>query len=183
MHFSSSFVLLAVAALTTQAVPLLQSRASSNCTNPKVRIEWSNLTSLQQTAYLDAVLCLWQLPAQTNLRNVTNRYTDLVALHQNLTAFVHWDGPFLPWHRYFVHTHETLLREECNYTGFLPSVSFLAFFMRNTLTDMLIVGGMSASMQVPSPTHPSSRQIHLVPSVALHTTGQFLMKTQQTMSV
>lgn len=29
-------------------------------------------------------------------------------------------GAFLPWHRYFMHTHETVLRNECNYTGFQP---------------------------------------------------------------
>lgn len=26
-------------------------------------------------------------------------------------------GQFLPWHRFFIHTHEVLLRTECNYEG------------------------------------------------------------------
>lgn len=26
-------------------------------------------------------------------------------------------GQFLPWHRYYMHMHETVLRTECNYTG------------------------------------------------------------------
>ncbi|RAH77187.1 Di-copper centre-containing protein, partial [Aspergillus japonicus CBS 114.51] len=85
-----------------------------------IRIEWSNLETSQQIAYLDAERCLWDLPAETHLPNVTSRYTDLVALHQSLTDYVHWDGVFLPWHRYLLHTHETLLRTQCNYTGPIP---------------------------------------------------------------
>ncbi|XRM44260.1 hypothetical protein ABZX51_007407 [Aspergillus tubingensis] len=87
--------------------------SSSNCTNPAVRIEWSSLDSSEQIAYLDAERCLWDLSAETHLSNVTNRYTDLVAVHQSLTDYVHGDGVFLPWHRYYVHTHETLLRKHC----------------------------------------------------------------------
>jgi hypothetical protein len=29
-------------------------------------------------------------------------------------------GQFLPWHRYYMHIYETLLRDECGYTGFIP---------------------------------------------------------------
>ncbi|KAI9930692.1 hypothetical protein ASPWEDRAFT_171316 [Aspergillus wentii DTO 134E9] len=116
MHLSSSLALLTAA--TVQASSL-QSRSSA-CTNSEVRLEWSNLTTSQQTSYLEAELCLWNLPAETHLRNVTSRYMDLVALHQNLTDYVHWDGPFLPWHRYFMHTHQTLLRDQCDYTGPIP---------------------------------------------------------------
>ncbi|PWY75656.1 Di-copper centre-containing protein [Aspergillus eucalypticola CBS 122712] len=93
----------------------------SNCTNPAVRIEWSSLDSSEQIAYLDAERCLWDLPAETHLSNVTDRYTDPVAVHQSLTDYVHGDGVFLPWHRYFVHAHKTLLRKHCNYTGPIPT--------------------------------------------------------------
>ena len=113
-------LLLVVLAATAVASPLLHSRDSFSCTSPRVRKEWSNLSKSQQTAYLDAEICLFDLPAQTTLRNVTSRYSDLIALHQNLTDYVHFDGVFLPWHRYFLHAHETLLRNECNYTGPIP---------------------------------------------------------------
>lgn len=29
-------------------------------------------------------------------------------------------GQFLPWHRYYMKTHETILQQECNYTGAQP---------------------------------------------------------------
>jgi tyrosinase len=29
-------------------------------------------------------------------------------------------GAFLPWHRYLLHTHEYILKTECNYTGTQP---------------------------------------------------------------
>lgn len=29
-------------------------------------------------------------------------------------------GNFLYWHRYFIHTFETALRDECGYDGYLP---------------------------------------------------------------
>lgn len=33
---------------------------------------------------------------------------------------IHYTGNFMPWHRWFVHTYETALREECGYKGYQP---------------------------------------------------------------
>lgn len=93
---------------------------SSNCTTVEVRKEWRNLTSAEQIAYLDAEICLMNLPAQTGLAAVTSRYSDLEALHQNLTTIIHDVGQFLPWHRYFVHVHHEILKTQCNYGGPVP---------------------------------------------------------------
>ncbi|KAH8647224.1 hypothetical protein BX600DRAFT_484524 [Xylariales sp. PMI_506] len=92
-----------------------------------VRKEWRNMAADEKSAYLEAELCLMALPAQTNLSGVTSRFSDLQALHRYKTNttisglyvqdIIHNVGQFLPWHRYFMHTHETLLRTECNYTG------------------------------------------------------------------
>ncbi|KAF3767350.1 hypothetical protein M406DRAFT_61271 [Cryphonectria parasitica EP155] len=102
---------------------------NGTCTadNIRVRKEWRNLTPSEKEAYLTAEKCLFNLPANTTLDGVTSRWSDLQAVHrtlQNMTSYgvyvadiVHNVGQFLPWHRYYMHTHETLLRTECNYTG------------------------------------------------------------------
>lgn len=43
----------------------------------------------------------------------------LRSMHSQTRAY-HNQGAFLPFHRYLVHTHETILRTECNYTGTQP---------------------------------------------------------------
>ncbi|KAJ5682376.1 hypothetical protein N7462_005541 [Penicillium macrosclerotiorum] len=98
MQFSLSVALLAVTSLASPALRPRQTSKSA-CTDPVTRIEWDGLTNAQQQNYLKAERCLWDRPAQTHLRA---------------------DGPFLRWHRYFVHVHESLLRTECNYTGPTP---------------------------------------------------------------
>ena len=114
-------LLTAVAVVKTAAVFLPRFNArSSNCTTVEVRKEWRNLASAEQFAYLDAEICLMNLPAQTGLAAVTSRYSDLEALYQNLTAIIHDVGQFLPWHRYFVHVHHEILKTQCNYGGPVP---------------------------------------------------------------
>lgn len=76
-----------------------------------------------------------QIPTQTNLTAAITLYDDLVKVHQLLYWIIHHTGWFLPYHRlYFpsfpylteltsssmTHTHETLLRTYCNYTGAQP---------------------------------------------------------------
>lgn len=51
---------------------------------------------------------------------VRSRYDDFVALHINQTVYIHFTGSFLTWHRYFIHTFEQALRNECGYPGHLP---------------------------------------------------------------
>lgn len=72
---------------------------NSNCATVSVRKEWRNLTTTEQYAYLASQKCIFNLPAQLSLGS-TNRWEDLVALHQNLTAIIHNVGQFHPWHRY-----------------------------------------------------------------------------------
>ncbi|RDW69196.1 tyrosinase central protein-like protein [Coleophoma cylindrospora] len=97
---------------------------NGTCTAEKITIrkEWRNLSDAEKKAYTNAELCLMELPAQTSLSGVTSRFSDLQGLHRSLTNtsvgdIIHNVGQFLPWHRMFMHTHETLLREHCNYTG------------------------------------------------------------------
>ncbi|TGO18396.1 hypothetical protein BTUL_0010g00660 [Botrytis tulipae] len=102
---------------------------NGTCTaeNMRVRKEWRNMTTSEKSAYLKAEQCLFNLPAATTLSGITSRFSDLQSLHRDKTNqtidgiyvqdIIHNVGQFLPWHRYYMHAHETLLRTECGYTG------------------------------------------------------------------
>lgn len=98
----------------------------ANCTSPDVRVEWNTFTDEEKAAYFGAELCLLKAPAQTNILDVTSRYEDLVGVHSSQSDIYadedtwHMTGQFLAVHRYYLHTHETLLRNECGYTGLIP---------------------------------------------------------------
>ncbi|KAI5805056.1 hypothetical protein EDC01DRAFT_610472, partial [Geopyxis carbonaria] len=75
----------------------------------------------EKRAYIDAELCLMtQRDAQTGAPGAVSRYDDLIAVHQLQAPWVHLDGWFLPFHRYYMWTHEQLLRTDCGYTGAQP---------------------------------------------------------------
>ncbi|KAL2208498.1 Di-copper centre-containing protein [Sarocladium strictum] len=92
------------------------------CSNPLVRKEWRHLSKKQKHAYIDAVKCLQQKPPQLShiYSGSKSRFDDFQASHIELTPLIHWNAPFLPWHRYFVHLYETALRNECGYSGAQP---------------------------------------------------------------
>ncbi|EIM81501.1 Di-copper centre-containing protein [Stereum hirsutum FP-91666 SS1] len=101
------------------------------CTVPQVRKEWFSFTRAEQLAYFDAELCLINAPSKNPASGATTRYEDLVIVHQLNSIgwyvdgawtgdLLHKTGRFLPWHRGFTLAHETLLRNECGYTGNIP---------------------------------------------------------------
>lgn len=58
-------------------------------------------------------------------RPKTSRFSDLQGSHWSYTDtiygdIIHYVGQFLPWHRMMMHAFETLMRNECNYTGSMP---------------------------------------------------------------
>jgi tyrosinase len=96
-----------------------------------------SLTVPERKQYLKSVTCLFEKApiAKRYFPPVTNRYEDFVALHVNATAGgrplnrnmarhnmslpetgVHFNGVFLPWHRYFLWMYENTLRDECGWT-------------------------------------------------------------------
>ncbi|KAF7589831.1 hypothetical protein BBP40_003641 [Aspergillus hancockii] len=100
---------------------------SRSCTKEKmtIRKEWRHLNQKEQDTFLDAVQCLMDKPAKSGLIATTSRFSDLQALHRGMTNtayadIIHHVGQFLPWHRYYMHIYETLLRDECGYTGSIP---------------------------------------------------------------
>ncbi|KAH7132381.1 hypothetical protein B0J11DRAFT_481656 [Dendryphion nanum] len=58
--------------------------------------------------------------SRLNMPPARTRFDDLQMVHVIQTEDVHGVGGFLPFHRYFVHIHEQLLRTECNYTSGQP---------------------------------------------------------------
>ncbi|KAM3151094.1 Tyrosinase-like protein orsC [Botrytis cinerea] len=97
----------------------------STCTikNAIKRREWSDLSGQDRIAYTNAVLCLQSkepiTPSEV-VPGVRSRFDDFVAAHINQSFTIHGTGNFLGWHRYYVHTYEKALREECGYKGYQP---------------------------------------------------------------
>ncbi|KAK7906577.1 hypothetical protein PG985_016314 [Apiospora marii] len=73
-----------------------------------------------------------------------SRYDDFVAVHVNMTTTIHNTGNFLGWHRYFVHVYETVLRDECGYTGYSPYWNWFAH--RDDVTKSPVFDGSPTSL-------------------------------------
>lgn len=88
---------------------------------PAVRREWRSMPHVQRKAFVDAIVCLWDAPPR-GISNgaATNRYEELVWVHEQMVNQVHQSGMFLFWHRYYTHTFGRMLREECAYPGAYP---------------------------------------------------------------
>ncbi|KAH7029108.1 uncharacterized protein B0I36DRAFT_384684 [Microdochium trichocladiopsis] len=92
----------------------------AECASPFVRVEWRNMADADKLSFIKAIGCLWDAPAQGLAPPATNRYEELVWVHQQMTNTIHNAGIFLPWHRYYLWTFSRLLREECGYAAPLP---------------------------------------------------------------
>ncbi|CBF83990.1 hypothetical protein AN2799.2 [Aspergillus nidulans FGSC A4] len=66
---------------------------SEGCTEDRmtVRKEWRHLTGPQHQAFLDALQCLMEKPAQSGLTATTSRFSDLQALHRGMTNTAYAD--------------------------------------------------------------------------------------------
>ncbi|KAF1809815.1 Di-copper centre-containing protein [Eremomyces bilateralis CBS 781.70] len=90
------------------------------CSKPAKRLPWQALSRKEKKAYIDAELCLMRKPSKLNLPGAITRFDDLIKPHQIMARETHQTGYFLPFHRYLMHTHETVLRTECGYKGHQP---------------------------------------------------------------
>ncbi|KAH7142037.1 hypothetical protein EDB81DRAFT_653224 [Dactylonectria macrodidyma] len=100
-------------------------RIQSGCTAKRliIRREYGSLTENERLAYVNAVKCLQNLPAQTPANvslGARSRFDDFVVVHIQQTRTIHFTGNFMPWHRWFLYTYEKALREECGYKGYQP---------------------------------------------------------------
>lgn len=90
---------------------------AASCPTVTRRISWHNMTAENKKAYLDATVCLFKSPAKLNkFPGAKTRWDELTALHQIHALQIHSTGTFLPFHRYLLKVHHTLLGE-CGYTA------------------------------------------------------------------
>ena len=92
----------------------------TTCTAPRRRKEWRALEPSEQQQYIDGVLCLMRKPSISTTGST--RYDDFASLHATVGPMTHYAASFLPWHRYFTHTFEKALAEECRFSGTLVYV-------------------------------------------------------------
>ncbi|KAK7959707.1 tyrosinase [Apiospora aurea] len=115
-----------VAAIERKAFAELGNRDKTfGCTAENIvyRQEYGDLSKDQRLDYIKAVQCLMSLPANTPsdyAPGAKSRYDDFVVTHINHTLDAHYTGNFMAWHRWFIYTYETALRDECGYQGYQP---------------------------------------------------------------
>lgn len=81
------------------------------------------LSRSERQDYIRAVKCLVGKPPISDPKWASaarTRYDDFVAVHTNVTPIIHGTGNFFAWHRYYLWTYETALRDECGYKGYQP---------------------------------------------------------------
>ncbi|ORY12449.1 hypothetical protein BCR34DRAFT_651193 [Clohesyomyces aquaticus] len=115
------FVLSLAATLAVQAAPVQNvERTTSTCTSPLQRKAWHKLTREEKASYIAAEKCLMSTPTKLHLATARTMFDDFQMLHVLVTKHVHGVGAFLPFHRFYIHAHEHILRTSCNYTGAHP---------------------------------------------------------------
>jgi tyrosinase len=94
---------------------------AGTCKSPRVRYEWRDMTDAHKLEFVTSVKCLMNKPSGgSQFTGSKNRFEDLASVHQQMTPKIHMVAQFLPWHRYFLNIYETMLRNECGYTGPMP---------------------------------------------------------------
>ncbi|KAG9256690.1 uncharacterized protein F5Z01DRAFT_741998 [Emericellopsis atlantica] len=114
---------LAMQALESQQADLQRRSEQGSCTleNARVRRDWEHMSKCERKGYIKAVQCLWDLPAvDTEFSAAQNYFDEFVAIHANVTDFVHGTANFFTWHRYLIALWEDTLRDQCGYKGALP---------------------------------------------------------------
>ncbi|KAK1990894.1 Di-copper centre-containing protein [Colletotrichum falcatum] len=122
-------------------------RSSCNIFNARYRRDWASFSSAERKDYIRAVQCMLSSPSKSDpafAPGARNRYDDFVAVHINQTVQIHGTGNFLTWHRYFVHSYEEALRNECGYKGAQPYWNWMK--NQDDLTKSPVFDGSDTSM-------------------------------------
>ncbi|KAI0483823.1 Di-copper centre-containing protein [Xylaria cf. heliscus] len=90
------------------------------CTVKSQRKAWEDLTDAEKKVYINAELCLMEAPPVAGIPGAQNVWDELQYTHASQADYVHNVGAFLPFHRYYVTLHQTLIETVCGYTGPLP---------------------------------------------------------------
>ncbi|KAF2194377.1 amino acid transporter [Zopfia rhizophila CBS 207.26] len=119
MRFLNLFAAGLLSATLTAAAPYVKRNETGICTTNK-RKAWQNLSDEEKAEYIDAELCLMNLPPKLGYNWAKNRWDEVVYGHVVQSNVIHDVGAFLPWHRLYMRAHEYILQTECNYTGAQP---------------------------------------------------------------
>jgi tyrosinase len=95
------------------------SQPGPSCTD-KVRVEWNNLADADKLSFVQSVKCLMKATPLGVWANATSIWDEITWVHDQLSDRIHGVDSFLPWHRYYLHMFQTLLKEQCAYTGPMP---------------------------------------------------------------
>ncbi|KAI1294328.1 hypothetical protein F5Y03DRAFT_387695 [Xylaria venustula] len=90
------------------------------CTVKKQYTVWQNLSDADKASYIDAELCLMAAPPRADVLGAENVWDELTYAHAAQSDYIRNVGAFLPFHRYMLAAHATLLEEECGYRGPIP---------------------------------------------------------------
>ncbi|KAJ7693383.1 Di-copper centre-containing protein [Mycena rosella] len=102
------------------------------CTRPAVRKEWRSLSHKEQEHWISAFKCVADLPGDFEFSPTVNPpdiapfndsgslFDDYVYAHMDLNHHIHFTGLFFPWHRWYLHSFEQVLRNRCGYRGAFP---------------------------------------------------------------
>ncbi|KAJ5257199.1 hypothetical protein N7478_013303 [Penicillium angulare] len=113
-------VVMVILTLIGLSVPIIVSSLSNTEESKSLRLrrEWRTLTKTEKELYIDAAVCLTQTPSRRDPR--VTIHDDFSYLHGRIGNYSHNAAPFLPWHRYFIHSYEKALKDHCGFKGTLP---------------------------------------------------------------
>ncbi|KAK4167230.1 hypothetical protein QBC43DRAFT_349349 [Cladorrhinum sp. PSN259] len=114
----------------------------STCRKPVKRRAWHTLSNAHKKAYLDAEVCVMSTNATLPLPGVRTKYDELVSIHQLHALTIHSTGVFLPWHRWYLHLHELLLKN-CGWTHGTPYWDEILESNLTSIADSAIFAGNS----------------------------------------
>lgn len=105
-----------------QAAAAPANQKSGCCSRPAVRREWRSLSNEARLEYVNAVKCLMSTPSKSSdlYPAAKSRFDDFQGMHIKIGHTMHFNGPFLAWHRWMMQLFENELKTSCGFTGTLP---------------------------------------------------------------
>ena len=118
------------------------SAPTSTCDNLTLRREWRNMKPVEQQRYRSAVRCLLDTPSKNG--NSGSRLGDFLSAYSISGWHATQTTDYLPWNRFFMHTLESALRNECAYLGDMPYLDWtVAAAYTETLGEVSAVDSSS----------------------------------------
>ncbi|THX50557.1 Di-copper centre-containing protein [Aureobasidium pullulans] len=100
------------------------SAPTSTCNNLTLRREWRSMKPREQRRYQTAMRCLLELPSKND--RTGSRLGDFLSAYSTSGWHATQTSDYLPWNRFFMHTLESALRNECAYRGDMPYLDWTA---------------------------------------------------------